>query len=29
MLIIEIFAPGCELKHRPSSIPLVVRIDTS
>ena len=29
MLIIEIFAPGCEPKHRPSSTPPVVRIDTS
>jgi hypothetical protein len=29
MLIIEIFAPGCEPKHRPSSTAPVVRIDTS
>jgi hypothetical protein len=29
MLIIEVFQPGCEPKHRPSSAPRVVRIDTS
>jgi hypothetical protein len=29
MLIIETFAPGCEPRHRPSSTPPVVRIDTS
>ena len=29
MLIIEFFEPGCEPKHRPSSAPRVVRIDTS
>jgi Putative transposase/Transposase zinc-binding domain len=29
MLIIEILAPDCGPKHRPSSTPLVVRIDTS
>jgi Putative transposase len=29
MFIIEFFEPGCEPKHRPSSRPPVVRIDTS
>jgi hypothetical protein len=29
MLIIEVFEPGCEPKHRPSSAPRVVRIHTS
>jgi hypothetical protein len=29
MLIVETFAPGCEPRHRPSSTPPVVRIDTS
>ena len=29
MLIIETFAPGCEPRHRPSSTPPMVRIDTS
>jgi putative transposase len=29
MLIIEFFQPGCEPKHRPSSAPRLVRIDTS
>src|SRR5262249_47639578 len=29
MLIIAFFEPGCEPTHRPSSPPLVVRIDTS
>ena len=29
MIIIETFAPGCEPKHRPTSAPAVIRIDTS
>lgn len=29
MLVIEIFARGCEPKHRPSPRPAVIRIDTS
>jgi hypothetical protein len=29
MLIVETFAPGCEPRHRPSSTPPAVRIDTS
>ena len=29
LLIIETFAPGCEPRHRPSSTPPMVRIDTS
>jgi hypothetical protein len=29
LLIIEVFQPGCEPKHRPSSAPRVVRIHTS
>ena len=29
MLVIEIFAPGCEPKHRPTHRPPLIRIDTS
>jgi hypothetical protein len=29
MLIIETFAPGCQPHHRPSTTPVVIRIDTS
>ncbi len=29
MIILETFAPGCEPKHRPTSAPAVIRIDTS
>jgi len=29
MIIIETFARGCEPKHRPTSVPVTIRIDTS
>ena len=29
MIVIETFARGCELKHRPTSAPATIRIDTS